>query len=52
MGALQRMFLASDDELLKRGRRARSMVEECFAMESVAAANLALLGRVAAEASA
>jgi len=49
IGALRRMFLATDDELLKRGRRARSLAEDCFSMESVAAANLALLERVAKE---
>ena len=45
--ALRRMFRASDTELLARGRIARRLVEERFAMEHVAKANLDLLEQTA-----
>jgi glycosyltransferase involved in cell wall biosynthesis len=44
---LLQMFRTSDMELLRHGRIARSLVEEHFALEQVAAANLALLRQIA-----
>ena len=45
--ALLRMFAASDEDVLRLGRRARALVEHQFAIEAVAAANLSLLAQVA-----
>jgi len=45
--ALREMFSQSREEWLAQGRRARELVESRFAMNSVAQANLDLLGRVA-----
>lgn len=44
--ALRRMFRTSDADLLARGRMARRLIEDRFAMEHVAAANLDLLEQV------
>lgn len=44
---LLQMFGASDDEVLRLGRRARALVEQRFAIEAVAAANLSLLSQAA-----
>jgi glycosyltransferase involved in cell wall biosynthesis len=43
VGALRAMFDAGDEELLTRGRSARSLIEDQFAMDRIAAANLELL---------
>jgi glycosyltransferase involved in cell wall biosynthesis len=45
--ALLQMFSASDDEVLRLGRRARELVEQRFAIEAVAVANLSLLSQAA-----
>ena len=45
--ALLQMFGTSDDEVLRLGRRARALVEQRFAIEAVAAANLSLLSQAA-----
>lgn len=47
--ALRAMFDASDEELLNRGRRARALIEDQFAMDRIAAANLELLRTSAKE---
>jgi len=45
--ALLQMFAASDEDVLRLGRRARALVEQRFAIEAVAAANLSLLSQAA-----
>lgn len=45
--ALLLMFATSDEGVLRLGRRARALVEQQFAIETVAAANLSLLAQVA-----
>ncbi|MGO4703360.1 glycosyltransferase family 4 protein [Dyella sp. 2RAB6] len=45
--ALLQMFGVSDDDVLRLGRHARTLVEQRFAIEAVAAANLSLLSQAA-----